>query len=222
MVALTVPPLLNPLPPISCVSISISTSCKSKASREAKAPLAGQRLPPPPAVFPGVGELCANAIFLLCHPPISPPPPLCSLGHLPTIPCRTNVNTNADMGCCTYASSHLLYKLCSCKDTRISVLNRLRNASGGRSKEAFFPQVGVPCQASCCRGRSLLPIYPTRNRQPALFFFSFSTRTSKYVYLLLYTPSLVSSVLFRFRRQSFSRFVVVVVDRDEKEGVSLM
>eukprot|EP00903_Cladosiphon_okamuranus_P015217 g14064.t2 len=36
--------------------------------------------------------------------------------------------------------SHLLYKLCSCKDTRVSVLNRLRNASGGRSKEAFFPQ----------------------------------------------------------------------------------
>lgn len=41
-------------------------------------------------------------------------------------------------------SSHLLYKLCSSKDTRVSVLNRLRHASssfGGGSKEAFFPRV---------------------------------------------------------------------------------
>ncbi|CAM9536402.1 unnamed protein product [Pylaiella littoralis] len=37
--------------------------------------------------------------------------------------------------------SHLLYKLCSSKNTRVSVLNRLRHASGGRSSEAFFPQV---------------------------------------------------------------------------------
>ncbi|CAM9255832.1 unnamed protein product [Scytosiphon promiscuus] len=39
--------------------------------------------------------------------------------------------------------SHLLYKLCSSKDTRVSVLNRLRHASssfGGSSKEAFFPR----------------------------------------------------------------------------------
>ncbi|CAM9538956.1 unnamed protein product [Ascophyllum nodosum] len=38
--------------------------------------------------------------------------------------------------------AHLLYKLCSSKDTRVAVLDRLRNASRvHRSHEAFFPQM---------------------------------------------------------------------------------
>lgn len=66
-------------------------------------------------------------------------------------------------------SAHLLYKLCSSKDTRVPVLNRLRNASGAQSKQAFFPNVGVLyrrllpaidrfCRLSCCSSRGCLSL----------------------------------------------------------------
>lgn len=38
-------------------------------------------------------------------------------------------------------SAHLIYKLCASEDTRVSVLDRLRNVSASPDKEAFFPHV---------------------------------------------------------------------------------
>ncbi|CAM9192424.1 unnamed protein product [Ectocarpus sp. 6 AP-2014] len=54
--------------------------------------------------------------------------------------------------------SHLLYKLCSSKDTCVSALNRLRHSSGGSSNAAFFPQALRVALGDSGRSMMMMPL----------------------------------------------------------------